>query len=366
MSAALGLVIVSCTNGGSGDGGGTTTIVPGSSGVYQGAGSKWKATFTATTFVIEYFTSVSSPTADVVVNGTYVEYSTGFRKLTVTSATGTSAPAPGVEAYGFNIPGFAFLLKPIGDDDSEIIVMLEGASCPTAASFNANWIIAKFSDSAVMNDSQDVFGTASFTMTTPASSTASIDKYGAETAISMGNNTVPFNYNTCASGTLNFDSDPGPGVDNVDMFFTSNGGALVHAYDGISNDSIIFAAPKFTGDVTQADLTGTYSAVVFDEDSAGDKVFPAKWTIPASGASTANRISDIATDATLPGDIEIGNFTTLATSNGLFNATIDPGGDNGRLNCAHFALSGKKSIVCNGYGSAAGSRKPFFFLARER
>lgn len=364
---ALSFAFWSCTKSSTDSAAGNNPTVGGTAGVFQGAGSKWKATFTTSTFVIEYFPTATATTADLTVNGSYVEYASGFRLLTVSSATGTNAPSAGTQAYGFNIPGFAFLLKPVGSNDDEIIVMLDGASCPASGgSFNANWIIAKFSNGATMLDNRDVFGTAVFDMSTPASSDATITQFSAQTATTLGTQTMPFDYTTCANGVLSFTANAGPPVETVDMFFTSNGGALVHSHDTATHDSLIFAAPKHTGDVTQTDLAGTYSVLVFDSDSSGDKVFPAKLTIPTSGDATANRITDVATDALDTNPITIGNFTAKASTNGIFTAAIDPTGDNGRLNCTHFTLSSKKSIVCNGYGSASGSLLPFFFLARER
>jgi hypothetical protein len=365
---AVSLAFWSCTKSATTDSANSNNpTVTGTAGVFQGAGSKWKATFTTTDFVLEYFLTATAPTADMTVNGTYVEYTSGFRLLTVTTATGTNAPTAGSQAYGFNIPGFAFLLKPIGNSDDEIIVMLDGASCPASGgTFNANWIIAKFDNATTLQDTKDVFGTAVFDMSTPASSDATITQFSAQTATNLGTNVMPFDYTTCANGILSFTVPASSPLETVDMFFTANGGALVHSHDTATHDSLIFAAPKHTGDVTQTDLAGTYSVLVFDSDSSGDKVFPAKLTIPTSGDATANRITDVATDALDTNPITIGNFTAKAGTNGIFTAAIDPTGDNGRLNCTHFTLSSKKSIVCNGYGSASGSLLPFFFLARER
>lgn len=155
--------------------------------------------------------------------------------------------------------------------------------------------------------------------------------------------------------------------ETVDMFFTSNGGALVHSYNGTTHNSIIFAAPKHTSDINQAALAGTYSVLVFDDSASSNKLFPAKLVIPATGAASANRIDDITLD-TLTSDptIPIDNFTAVSGTNGLFSAAIDPGGQNGRLSCAYFVLNSKKVISCNGYGNATGNREPFFFLAQER
>lgn len=342
---------------------GTSLVTSGTAGAYQGAGSRWQVDFTTSDFNLKYFPTVSATTETLSVSGTYVQYTSGFRKLTVTTATGASAPSPGQEAYGFEIPGFAFFLKPIGSD-SEPIVMLDSGTCPAGSSFNANWIIAKFDSGVSMTVTQDNFGTASFNTSLGVSSTASIEQREPIGATVLTTRNITYNYNTCANSVLSFSPSMG---ETVDMFFTSNGGALVHSYNGSTHDSIIFAAPKHTGDVTQAALAGTYSVLVFDDSASSNKLFPAKLVIPASGAASANRIDDITIDSlTSDPTIPIDNFTAVAGTNGLFTAAIDPGGQNGRLSCAFFVLNSKRVISCNGYGNATGGREPFFFLAQER
>lgn len=364
FAAAIGLAFASCGKSSS-TAGGAVSIVNGSAGAYQGAGSRWEATFTTTAFEIKKFADAVTSTASLTVSGNYIEFSSGFRKLTVTAASGAGAPALGSQAYGFDVPGFAFFLKPIGSD-SEPIVMLSKGSCPSSG-FNGNWIIAKFENGKVLNDTVDNFGTASFNMSTPASSVATINKLSALTATSLGSNVVNFNYTTCANSVLTFNIPATTPTEVVDMFFTSNGGALVHSYNGTTHDSIIFAAPKHTADVTQADLAGTYSVLVFDHSASSNKLFPAKLVIPTTGNATATRIADVETDtATSDPAIPIGNFTAKAGTSGLFTASIDPLAQNGRISCAYFTMSSKKVIACNGYGSAAGGHEPFFFLARER
>ncbi len=358
---AIGLGFVSCSK--------TTTssdvptTVVGTAGSYQGAGSRWSATFTTTNFIIEKFPDATSTSADNTVNGTYVQYSSGFRKLTVTSATGTGAPVAGDQAYGFEVPGFAFFLKPIGSNNSEPIIMVNAGSCPSGTGFDANWIIAKFDSGTILNDTKDTFGKAVFNMTTPATSTATIDKLSAETAAPLGTNAINFDYTTCANGKLTF---PAGGGETVDMFFTQNGGALVHSSNGTTHNNIIFAAPKHTAAVTQSDLAATYSGLVFDGSSGGDKIFPVKITMPSTGNGAANKITDVETDALGVETFPIGNFAVHALSNGLFTLALSPATENGRMSCTYFVISSIKVMACNGYGSAAGTHEPFFLLARSR
>ncbi|MBY0383830.1 hypothetical protein K2X05_01615 [bacterium] len=328
---------------------------------YQGAGSKWSAAFSGGNFAITHFANVTDTTPDMTVNGTYVDYSTGFRLLTVTSATGSGAPSAGAQAYGFEVTGFAFFLKPVGSD-GEPIVMIESGGCPST-NFNGNWIIASFDPTVNLNTTQDSFGSASFTMN-GSSSTATINQLNAENAGSLGSQSISFDYTTCSNGVLTFSPTVG---ETVDMFFTSSGGALVHSYNGTTHDSIIFAAPKHTAAVTQADLAGTYSVLVFNSSNPTNKLFPAKFVIPTSGAASANKIDDITND-TLSSDptIQIDTFTSVAASPGLFTASIENGSNDGRMSCTFIPVGTTKLIACNGYGQNSVRTEPFFFLGKSR
>lgn len=332
-----------------------------STSVYQGAGSRWTAAFTGGNFVLSHFDEATDTTADMVINGTYVDYSTGFRFMTVTSATGTGAPAAGSEAYGFEVPGFAFFLKPV-DGGEEPLVMVNGTSCPTA-DFNANWVIASYDSSVTLDATKDVFGFASFVFD-GASSTATIDQLEPEAATNIGQNTSTFDSAGCSNGVLTF--SPGGG-ETVDMFFTANGGALVHSYDGATHDNIIFAAPKASAAVTQAALAETYSVLVFDDNGgAGDKLFPGKLVIPASGAASFQEIDNVETDTLTGPAIPVTAFTAVGASPGLFTAAIDAGGADGRMSCTFIPFSGTKVIACTGYADDGVRTAPFFLLGKNR
>lgn len=359
LTGIVAYSISGCSSGSNSSSSGVS-IVNGTAGSYQGAGSKWKVDFTTTNFTLNHYPSVSAGTANLSVSGTYIEYSTGFRKMTVTSATGAGAPANGVQAYGFDVPGFAFFLKPI-ESNSEPIVMLKAGSCPSSG-FTGNWMIAKFDDNVVLDNTKDTFGSAVFTNNGTAS-TAVIGQLEAQGGTLLGYGTMSYNYNTCTDAALSFAGSN----DTVDMFFTENGGALVHSYGtvGSGHDNLIFAGPRHTSAITQADLAGTYSALVFDESSLSDKIFPGKLVIPSSGDGNAYQITDVETDALSSESLTISNITANSHANGLFNATINSGSETGRVSCMYFVSSNKKVIACNGYGNTS-NRKPFFFLARAR
>ncbi len=349
-----GLVWVGCT----GSGGSSSSS---SNGSYAGPGSKWTAEFTDGSFVVRKYANAAATSPDVTVNGDYEELSTGFRKLTVTSATGTGAPSSGVEAYGLDIPGLAFFLKPAGDANSEPIVMVKSGDCPTA-NFTGNWIAADFEAGTTTDDTQDAFGTASFTIN-GASSSANIVRLTFETGTTLSPNSLSFDSANCSGGVL----DVGGGVE---MYLTTAGAALVK-----TPGSKIFAAPAGSSAVTQSDLAGTYSAIAFVSDNPSQKQIPVKLVIPTSGTATATEI-DVDTDAPGSGSVDFSSFTAVSGSPGLFTATATMGSDTGKINCATFTYNSVKVIGCNGffktdasdYDSDANTTEkvPFFFLGRAR
>jgi hypothetical protein len=156
------------------------------------------------------------------------------------------------------------------------------------------------------------------------------------------------------------------GSETIDMFFTTNGGALVHSF-GPGHDSIIFAAPAHTAAVTQAEMAGTYSILVFDDSASSDKIFPAQLTIPTSGDWSGSRMTDVSTGTLSGGSKVFQNFTPVSSTgilSGLFTVTLDNGSDDGRLSCSYFVYNGTQTLACNGYGQDS-AKKPFFLLGKK-
>lgn len=358
LIAAL-VTAVSCTKSNS------STTAASSTGSYQGAGSRWTTNFLSdNTFEIKKYATATATAADLTVNGTFTDLTSGFRKLTVTSASGSGAPAAGSAAYGIEVPGFAFFLKPVDSGDSEPIIMVNSGSCPTS-NFNGNWIAGDFENGNNTDDTQDAFGTASFTIN-GASSSAVVTRRTFVTGGTLTNSSLSFNSTNCSGGVL----DAGGGVSK---YLTTAGAALVH-----TSASKIFAAPAGSSDVTQSAIADTYSGIAFDSSgSVGSKQTPIKIVIPTAGTTgTGTEITDITTDATSSNAVRLTTFSAITGSNGLFRVVAVQGTDTGALNCAFFTYNSKKVIGCNGYfkadtGDADGDsftaeKRPFFFLARSR
>jgi hypothetical protein len=321
---------------------------------YQGLGSKWTAAFTGSNFAITY-DATADGTVDMTVNGTYVEYSNKFRKLTVTEASGVGpgggTPTVGGEAYGLEIPGFAFFLKPLGGNDPQPIVMVASGSCPTQ-NFDGNWVIAKFQepdDTPTANT--DAFGAASFDVTS-ATKTATITQRKFGDGAVIGSNSITLT--SCTNGVQSFNEGGG---NTGTMYMTSNGGALVNPGTGV-----IFAAPQMSADPTSTDWSGTYSGLVFTDSASSDKLFPAK--IVLSGASgTGTKIENLETDAIASGGVTMASLAAVSGAKGLVRGTVDTGSGAQPLNCVVSIVEGKKLLACNGAdGAASGGVYPIFFF----
>lgn len=341
--------------------------------LYQGAGSKWSISIGSGStgdFTISKFATAADTTAEMTVTGTFQRFTNQFVKMTVASSTGTGGPAAGSLAYGLEVPGYAFFLKPLSGN-SEPIVMVQGGTCPST-NFNANWIIAKPRGDMATNgidNTTDMFGGAVINFN-GASSSLNITQNEpvGGTAISGGNASLAFDIASCSNGVLRVLES---GNDYFDMYFTTSGSVLVK-FPSSADNQIIFASPKTDAAVTQAQLEGTYSGLVFQEAGASDSLFPIKLAMPATGNGTANDISDVDTDAIDTDGVVFSNITNVdsgsaALPTGFFRADLNPVGSttNGKASCAFSTVSGVKIIACTGYTDNA-DKKPFFMLARSR
>lgn len=311
---------------------------------YGGPGSSYSAALNADgTFTITRAADINSA-ASLTVAGTYSRLSTGFVYMTVTAVTGTG-PSVGDTAYGMEIPGFAFLVKPVGGD-SHVIPMVASGTCPTA-DFTANWIAGDKDDStSATNIAADFFGTFSYNAT---ANTATLPaKYalaGPFTALGAG--TVP-GLGTCSSGVLSFTGGA--------MWLTSLGGALVHANTGGETaDQIIIAMPA-TSLASTTSLAGNYAGLVFNKDlPTGDanRLFPVSVTATAPTSTTMSmtgtQLTDVTTGATGAGTATLAITAMNSPSAGFMTGTVTVGASNGLMVCSaavNAVSSGKNFINC--------------------
>lgn len=250
---------------------------------YVGQGSVWEWDLTAAgTFTATRKANRTAP-ADLTITGTYATFSTGFYKFTVTNATGTDAPAAGAQAYGFAVPGVILMVKPLGGDNPELMVMPAIGPCPSGE-IAANWVQAKTFDGVDDDLSDETFwGTATFTVGSQMTGTK-FNLAGTHA------NTPQFpTTSTCTDGIITITGGDGTGY----ITMTEAGVGLVQAAGG----NAIIALPRETS-VTTSSLNGrNFVALMFAEDNGDGEVRPMNITIDGNGSCTYTFLTDVETGA---------------------------------------------------------------------
>ncbi|NKC01763.1 MAG: hypothetical protein GKR90_25140 [Pseudomonadales bacterium] len=298
---------------------------------YSGPGSRWDVVLNPdSSFTIERRESMTAPVS-LTVNGVYSEQANGFMSLVVSDATGDGAPSAGAEAWGIEIPGFAYFLKPAGSS-SEFISMVMAGECPTN-DFVGNWIIMKSRDDADATDAdQEFFGVFSYDIETGQ---ASLPAQHALVDGFPGGVNVDLDQGVCAEGMMQ--------VDDAEMYLTRSGGALVHTnVDSDSESSIIFAMPQATLPAI-SDLDNEYAGLIFG--SAGDTIQPVVVAC-AAGLCTADVLDDVELGTSID-QLQINLVGTLDFPDpGVITGTIERGGLQGNLACmANTSLAANAPVM---------------------
>ena len=350
LALTTSTILISCSSGSS------NTSATASSNAYNGPGSKWDVELESDgNFEITRRDTPQDP-IDLTVAGTYERHTSGFLSMTVDSATGTNAPSQGDTAWALEVPGYALLLKPMGDD--KIIAMVSSGACPTE-DINANWVVVKQNDgSDASDDTKDYFGTFSYVASTGTPSLPSKHALanGFATVIDGGG----LGTGTCTDGLMLVGTEP----DIAAMYLTSTGGAIVQT--NINNDAdaqFIFAlAQKEIADI--GSIEGDYAGMLFDDNMAdGSSVNPVSFSCDNAGSCTGTLVTDITTGATSADQVTVTlNGSPDALGNGFITGLISDGGSTpGQLACMVDinANSTEKNII-NCVGQSPGENTKMF------
>lgn len=327
---------------------------------YNGPGSKWDVSLESdSTFTI---TRRATPEAaiDLTVNGTYIRNASGFVSLTVTSASGTDAPSPGDEAWALEVPGYAFLLKPMGDD--KIIAMVTAGECPTE-DIDANWVTVKQHSTADATDAgQDYLGTFSYDV---ASGTPSLpSKHSISAGFPAVTGGSALGSGSCSNGLMLVGTAP----DIAAMYLTATGGAIVQT--NINNDAdsqFIFAlAQKAITDI--ANLEGEYAGMLFDDNMAdGSTVNPVAFSCDDTGVCVGTLVTDITTGALDADGVSVTlngapDFISAGAATGFITGSItDESSNTGNLACmVDIGANGTSKNIVNCVGQSPGDNTKMF------
>lgn len=327
LTLGLSITFTACSNSSSGD------------KSYSGPGSKWDVTLRGDgTFEIKKYASASATTEDFGVTGNHTTLSTGFKKLTVTGVTGSGGPSVGDAAYGLEVSGYVFALKPLSGD--QLISMVVGGTCPTT-DIDANWVKVNMGDGANLL-TNDVGGSFHFDF---ASGNATLPARYLLGGTDQGSNSV--GAGSCADGIMTVGG-------TAEMYLTSSGGAIVNTdiTDSANSEFIFGFAQKAITDVNSLD--GDYAGLVFTDSSAvNSKVEPVSISCNA-GVCTGNAYTNVETGATsTEGVILTLNGTPDHPGTGFILGDIDQisGGTTGNVVCMidkNAANTGKTIGSCVG------------------
>ena len=350
LTESLALLAAACTfgcsssnngtdmaGGGSGGSGGGSDMAaaPMTAYKYAGAGTDWTWNLNADgTF------DSDEVSTSVTVHGSYSRLTSGFDKLTVISSTGTGAPAAGTDLVAVEVPGVAFMVKPVLGTETQVITAIAAGGCPTA-DFSTNWLKTQFPVGADLSlTTASAFGTFSWTN---ATSTGTVGTSYATAGYMLNAGSPIALTGTCSGGSLSFTAGSTTGK----LYLASNGSAFIKASTG---DGYLALPGGTIGASTT--LAGNYAGLMFD-DHATIKVSPVQGVVNAGGTSvTINGLTDIVAgtqDPAITGSISL-DATNMPIA-GFIEATATTAGGTGKLSCmaqTNLLSSGKSVIMCVG------------------
>ncbi len=327
---------------------GSDSAAPTTATAYSGPGSKWDISLSSNnTFSVTHRDTATDP-VDMTVTGTYTRQTNGIVKLTVGAAvdgagSALSSPANGDTAWALDVPGYAFMLRPMDATSDQLIPMVVSGECPTT-DLNGNWVTVKTDVGAdATNAARDFFGTFQFDSTTQTGNLPS--RY------SLANPTSNQGANALGSGTC---SDGIMNISDGIMYLATNG-AVVRTGTSTpadsTDDNFIFALGQ-KSITSVANLEGTYAGMLFDDNNAsGSKINPVRMVCDNAGACTAAQFDTDLTTA-LPGSVafDFSGGTPDIPSSGWITGTITDTGS-GNISCMldiDAAGTGKKIASCVG------------------
>jgi hypothetical protein len=352
---ALASIGVGCDIGGYGGSSGSG----GDSYAYSGPGSVWAVDLESDgSFFIDKSDTLGGAVT-LSVYGTYERFDNGFIELTVWSATGVDAPSPGDMAMAVEVPGFAFMLRPL-DESSEIIPMVISGDCPSE-DVTGNWIMTTCNQSGgscdATDNSRDLLGTFAYDF---EASTASLpSRYALADGSSLGSNDI--GSATCTDGIMS--------VDDALMYLTSNQGAIVQISPSDHDEAQhVLALPQEV--ITLSDLAGDYVGLGFDKTD--ETSFAVSMTINDAGTSASIfQVDDEDLEAGTPGSsvatiaFSAANSISGNSEDGWITGTLSVSGDPDRpiycMAASNVAGSGKNMLLC--IGQSPGDATQFYNLA---
>jgi hypothetical protein len=338
---------------GCGGGGGGTAPASVTSNAYQGAGSAWSLASNS-----DGTCTLSESVSNLKVNAACTKLTSGFTKLTVTSATGGSvslaAPAAGTVTYAYEVDGY--MMPFIAFTENKVVPTVSAGTC--SSSLNHNFVVSY----AKLGLNTDFTGWATMGNYTLTNGTLSLNRYKADGTF-LSNPNFPMSTSGCSNGVLETTTSG----DLTRFYFTQNGGAIF--YRDSSNSTPVtnggstednFMLPT-TNDVTSlAGMDGNYIGFVTTSQGNGNFTTTPVSVIAANGAFSLSARSgtDLATSTANHSSFTLG-ATKVAAS--LYKGSLTHTKAGGSIGCAINAnISNQKIVICSGLDPADATNKTLY------
>lgn len=268
---------------------------------------RWTLDYSGGTFTGVTDSGTPSVAADdKTLTGDLETLSTGFLKLTVRNVTPDDASIPEdgtAAAYGLEVPGLVFMVKPVGTGTDLIVSNAVGSCSGILTSYN--WIQVGYGSTSYDVTTSDAYGTATF-----SGSTSSISITGTKFTVSgssLGALSPP-PAGSCVDGTIDFPGD-------VTGQITSAGNLMLDS--GSGNGGIV--GFKQDSSLTLSDLGNrTYIGLMFKNNTSDER--PVRAVFTSSTAGTGNEMTNVETGAL---DSSTATLALTSISNGLVTGTIN-------------------------------------------
>lgn len=343
-----------------GGGGGGTTTASVTSNAYQGSGSAWSLASNS-----DGTCTLSESVSTLKVSATCSKLSSGFTKITVTSATGGNvnlvAPAAGTVTYAYEIAGY--MMPFIAFTEGKVVPTVSAGTC--ASSVNHNFVVS-FGKLDPGQPSTSFNGWSHMGNYTINGSGLTINGYAANGTQIMANQTMPsFTLANCTNG-LKTDTDANNAKSS--LYLTQNGGAIFHqdrsastATDGsqgsIENDFMLPAS----NDVTSlSGLDGNYIGFVITSQGAGSYTTKKVAVTATNGAFAVSDLTGPDLTTSTAGHSSFTLATKVSTS--LYRGSLTHTNAGGSIGCAINAntSSGQKIVICSGLDPADTTSKTLY------
>jgi hypothetical protein len=351
--AALLLALYAC--GGSSE----SSSIAKTTHAYQGAGSSWALRSSS-----DGTCTLAEADSNLKINATCSKLSSGFTKITVTSASGdlpsANEPAPpeaGDITYAFEVDGYMMPFKSFGE--GKVVPTVSAGNCVT--SINHNYIV---SFAKLKDDNNATFaGWSHLGNYTIDSTGMTINGYQANGTKVYDNVFRNFTLAGCSGGLLK-------GTENGEVtsfYLTQNGGAILHQdrTNSTSNDGSAgsaendFMLPATNDVATLAGLDGNYIGFAITSHKTGTYN-----TTPVSVAASNGAFTVSSRTGTDLATATAGHSSfTLATkvSPSLYRGSLTHTNAGGSIGCAiNSNIANQTIVICSGIDPADPTNKTLF------